>query len=331
MSKILITGGAGFIGSHVGRELLRRGEEVVLLDDFNDRYDPTLKEARIQHMFVGVPTPTVIRADIRDYPQLIQIFAAQHFDQVIHLAAWASVQPSMKNPQVYTAVNVDGTVNVLEASRKHGIKNVVTASSSSVYGGIKEIPFREDMNILHPLSPYAATKVATEVMASTWHAMYELPITCLRFFTVYGPWGRPEMAIFKFTRAILQGQAVEMRGRTTMRDFTYIDDIVQGVIGALDHPQGYRVYNLGESDGVLLPRLLTALETALGRRADIREVPLPPTDIPRTLADISAAQREIGYSPHVPIEVGVARFVDWYVEWYLPNFAQAVSAAPISA
>lgn len=320
MANILITGGAGFIGSHVARELLRRGDTVTLLDDFNNRYDPALKEARVQHMFTDVPMPKLVRGDIRDQELLGKLFLREAFDSIIHLAAWASVQPSIENPHIYADVNVNGTIRILEMARTHGIKHVVAASSSSVYGGIKDVPFREDMDISQPISPYAATKAATETMCATWHNMYDMPTTCLRFFTVYGPWGRPEMAIFKFTKAMLAGKPVYMRGRTTMRDFTYIDDIVQGIIRALDNPDGFSVYNLGESDAVPLPRLITALETALDLKAEVEEVPLPSGDIPATLADISRATQAFGYKPKTQIEDGVAKFVDWYMNWYVPLF-----------
>lgn len=314
--NILITGGAGFIGSHVAHKLLERGETVVILDDFNDRYDPRLKEARIEHMFTDTEKPIVVRGDIRDRELVEQTIAKRKIDSVIHLAAWASVQPSIDNPYIYSDVNVNGTVVVLEAARKAGVSRIVAASSSSVYGGITEVPFREDMNIMHPISPYAATKASTELMCATWNHLYGIPTTCLRFFTVYGPWGRPEMAIFTFTKAILTGETIHMRGKDTTRDFTYIDDIVQGVIGALDNTNGYHVYNLGESDGVPLPRMITALEAALGKKAIIEEVPLPSGDIPQTLSDITHAAKDLGYTPTTHIEEGTKKFVAWYHEWH---------------
>src|SRR3989338_990498 len=320
--NILITGGGGFIGSDTERALLDRGDTVVLLDDFNDRYDPRLKEARIEHMFEDSKKPVVIRGDILDQELLEKTIIEYYIDSVIHLAAWASVQPSIERPRIYSDVNVTGTVSVLEAARKHGIKKIVAASSSSVYGGITEMPFREDMNIMHPISPYAATKAATELMCATWNHLYGIPITCLRFFTVYGPWGRPEMAIFAFTKAIIAGETIKMRGKETMRDFTYIDDIVQGVIGALDHANGYHVYNLGESDGVPLPRMISALESALGKKATIEEVPLPSGDIPRTLSDITRAKVDLGYRPSTNIEEGTKKFVEWYHEWHDRIFTQ---------
>lgn len=319
--NILITGGAGFIGSHVGHKLLERGETVVLLDDFNDRYDPRLKEARVQHMFADSEKPIVVRGDIRDKALIEKTMTEHNIDSVIHLAAWASVQPSIENPYIYADVNVNGTVVVLEAARKAGVRRIVAASSSSVYGGITEVPFREHMNIMHPISPYAATKAATELMCATWNHLYNIPTTCLRFFTVYGPWGRPEMAIFAFTKAIIADETIYMRGKETTRDFTYIDDIVHGVIGALDNANGYHVYNLGESDGVPLPRMIAALESALEKKAKIEEVPLPSGDIARTLADITAAQQDLGYTPTTNIEEGTKKFVQWYNQWHDRIFA----------
>ncbi len=321
--NILITGGAGFIGSHVAHKLLERGENVVLIDDFNNRYDPRLKEARIKYMFTDSPKqPVVVRGDILNQDLLEATMREHAIDSVIHLAAWASVQPSIDRPRVYSDVNVTGTVSVLEAARKNNVSRIVTASSSSVYGGITEMPFHEEMNIMHPISPYAATKGSTELMCATWNHLYGIPTTCLRFFTVYGPWGRPEMAIFSFTKAILAGQTIQVRGNDTMRDFTYIDDIVQGVIGALDNAAEYNVYNLGESDGVPLPRLVAALEHAIGKKAIVEQVPLPPGDIPATLANIEAAKKDLGYMPKMSIEEGTKKFVEWYMEWYDRIFPQ---------
>ena len=320
MSKILVTGGAGFIGSQVAVKLLARGDEVVIMDDFNDRYNPKIKEARIDNLFSDVPKPTLIRQDICDLDALSEVFSEHKFDQVIHLAAWAAVQTSIDNPYIYTKANVDGTVNILNISKDYNIKNIVFASSSSVYGGREKVPFKETDDISSPISPYAATKAAGELMCATWHNLYQIPITALRFFTVYGPWGRPEMAMFLFSKAILQQKTLQMRGKNTMRDFTYIDDCVDGIIKALDQPHAYSIINLGESDAVPLPRLITALEKTLGRKAIIEEVPLPPGDVPRTLADISKAKKLLGYSPTTKIEEGVKKFSDWYLNWYIPNF-----------
>jgi len=320
MSKILITGGAGFIGSQVAAQLLQRGEQVVIIDDFNNRYDPKIKRARVAHFFSDDPKPNIVEGDIRDNELILKLFQQEQFDQIIHLAAWAAVQTSIENPYVYTSANVDGTVNILEASRLHNIKNIVFASSSSVYGGRTEVPFKETDDVSRPISPYAATKAAGEIMCATWYNLYQVPISALRFFTVYGPWGRPEMAMFLFSEAILRQQPLQMRGRDTMRDFTFIDDCVQGVIGALDNPHAFSIFNLGESDAIPLPRLIAVLERQLDKKAIIETVPLPPGDVPRTLADISKAQKMFDYNPTTKIEDGVTEFVKWYKDWYLPKF-----------
>ncbi len=320
MAKILVTGGAGFIGAHTTRQLQERGEEVVIIDDFDDRYDPRLKEARIENLLVSNPPVKVIRGDICNRSLVENTFAAEKFDRVIHLAAWAAVTPSIKQPHIFTAVNVDGTVNLLEAARKYDIKSFVFASSSSVYGGQTQVPFKEDGDIIHPISPYAATKAAGEIMCATWHHLYHMPISAMRFFTVYGPWGRPEMAVFLFAHAIMNGQVIEMRGRDTARDFTYIDDCVQGILSALDRPQGFQVYNLGEYDAVPLPRLIAALEHSLKQTAQVNEVALPAGEVPCTLADISRAKKLLNYQPKTRIEDGIAQFAVWYLDWYVPRF-----------
>lgn len=328
MANILVTGGAGFIGSHVTRALLERGDTVVMLDDFNNRYDPQLKEARIQNMFEGCPKPHLIRGTIEDQETVEHIFNEQKIDAVIHLAAWASVQRSIKDPRQYTKANIDGTINILEACRKNTIRNLVCASSSSVYGNRKDIPFKETDYINNPASPYAATKAAGELLCATWHNLYHIPITCLRYFTVYGPWGRPDMAMFLFAEAMTKGKPIEMRGKTTQRDFTFVKDIVQGTLAALDTPHEFEIYNLGSTDTVPLPRLIAAIETAMGKKAHIKEVPLLPSEIARTQADISKAHKDLGYTPTTTIEEGAAQFVQWYVTWYVPHLAQKQKAAP---
>ena len=320
MARILITGGAGFIGSHVAQVLLKRGDEVVLIDDFNNRYDPRLKEARIAALFAGLPQPRLYRGDICDWAFLQSVVQESPVDGIIHLAAWASVQPSIENPFIYGQVNLMGTINMLELARRSTVHKFVFASSSSVYGGQTHIPFRETDDVSNTLSPYAATKAAGEILCATWHNLYHIPTACLRFFTVYGPWGRPEMALFQFAQAIQTGQPVLMRGATTQRDFTYIDDIVSGIIAAFDKSQNFQIYNLGNHDSVPLPRFIQAIEAALGKKALIQEVPLPPGDIPRTLADITKAQKLLGYHPTTSIEAGVERFGKWYQDWYLPTF-----------
>lgn len=315
--NILITGGAGFIGSHTAVALLTRGDNVVIIDDFNDRYDTRLKEVRVAHMFEQTQIqPVIIRADIVDQTVIEKTIKQHSIDSIIHLAAWAAIPRSIETPLTYTHANVTGTASVLEAARKNNIQKIVIASSSSVYGGITELPFRENMDIMHPISPYAATKVATEALAYTWHHLYNIPTTCLRFFTVYGPWGRPEMAPFAFTRAIDTGKEILLRGESTTRDFTYIDDIVQGIIASLDKAKGYHVYNLGESDGVELSRMISAFEQALGKKAIIKITSLLPGELSKTLADISLAQHDLGYEPTTSIEEGAKQFVAWYREWY---------------
>lgn len=318
---ILVTGGAGFIGSHVSLELLQQGHDVIIVDDFNNRYSPTLKEARITHMFSKLERkPVIVRADIRDREALKKLFSQYTIDRVIHLAAWASVLASMQNPHIYTEVNIDGTVNMLEMCRMHGVKNMVFASTSSVYGGKRAMPLSETDSILHPMSPYAASKASGEIMAAAWHAMYNLPIVCLRFFTVYGPWGRPDMAMFQFAEAIMHNQPILMRGQTTKRDFTYIDDIVSGIIAASTIiTNGFHVYNLGEHDAVPLPRMINAIENALQKKAIVKEVPLPEGEAVETMANITAAQKDLHYKPKINIEKGAALFADWYLNWYLKN------------
>lgn len=319
--KILITGGAGFIGAHVARTLLLADHDVVILDDFNDRYNPRLKEARLEHLVPASPALTVVRGSICDQTLVTTLFAEHQFNTVIHLAAWASVQTSLQQPTKYMQVNLEGTTILLEAARQYGNPHFVFASSSSVYGGSTP-PFAESMPIITTLSPYAVTKAAGELLCSTWHTMYQLPITCLRFFTVYGPWGRPEMAIFQFAEALQNGQPIYMRGSTTKRDFTYIDDIVQGIIAAVNKPNPtFAIYNLGEHDSVPLPRLIQALESAMNQSAKIIEVPLPPGDIADTLADITKAQTELHYQPTTSIEAGITKFVDWYLNWYVKQLA----------
>lgn len=312
----LITGGAGFIGSHVAKALIERDENIVIIDDFNDRYDPRLKEARMENMFTQSSRPTLIRGDICNESLMSEIMQKHAIDSVVHLAAWAAIPRSITSPLIYTHANATGTASVLEAARKNNIKKIVIASSSSVYGGTTELPFREDMDILHPISPYAATKVATEALAYTWYHLYQIPTTCLRFFTVYGPWGRPEMAPFAFTKSIIDGSEIVLRGKDTSRDFTYIDDIVQGVIAALDRVDGYHVYNLGESDGVSLPRMIEAFEHAIGKKALLKIAPLLPGELPMTLADITKAKEELDYQPTTTIEEGAKKFVEWYRQWY---------------
>lgn len=321
MSKILVTGGAGFIGAHLAAKLAQRGDAVTVIDDFNNRYDPALKEARITHLFQDLtPPPHIIRADIRDADLMTRIIETERFATIVHLAAWAAVQTSIEQPRIYTAVNLDGTVNILEAARISGVRNIVFASSSSVYGGRTATPFRETDDVSRPLSPYAATKAAGEILCATWHHLYRLPITCLRFFTVYGPWGRPDMALFKFATAIHQSTPLLMRGKDTARDFTYIDDCMAGIISAIDRPLGFEIFNVGEADAVPLPRFIAAIEKALGKKAAMKEVPLATGEVPRTLADISKAHQLLDYTPRTPVEAGISLFAAWFNDWYVPQY-----------
>lgn len=298
--KILVTGGAGFIGSHVVEALLKRGETVTVLDDFNDFYDPALKRRNVTGF------PNIIEADIR------APLPPQQFDAIIHLAARAGVRPSLAQPRLYTDVNVAGTQNLLEFARESGIRKFVFASSSSVYGVNEKVPFNEADPIFNPISPYAATKLAGEALCHVYHHLYDLDLVCLRFFTVYGPRQRPDLAIRKFTEAILAGKPIEVFGDgSARRDYTHIDDIVQGVLAALDRNLGYEIINLGESRTVELRELITLIEKATGQTAKLNRLPLQPGDVPVTYADISKARRLLSYDPQVPIETGIARFVEW--------------------
>jgi UDP-glucuronate 4-epimerase len=308
--NVLVTGGAGFIGSHVVDRLLARGDAVTVLDDFNDYYDPRLK--RLNVAAFG-DRARVVEGDIRD-PQLVNsVFAQGAFDAVVHLAARAGVRPSLAEPALYVETNVMGTQHLLEAARKTGVGRFVFASSSSVYGNNQQVPFAEDHPVSHPISPYAATKLAGEALAHVYHHLYGMSVVCLRFFTVYGPRQRPDLAIRKFTRAILEGKPIDMYGDgETARDYTYIDDILQGVMAALDRPLGYEIINLGESRTVTLRALVELIEQATGQHAIVRKQPPQPGDVALTYADISKARRLLGYQPAVPIEDGIKRFVAWY-------------------
>ncbi|MEE8160248.1 MAG: NAD-dependent epimerase/dehydratase family protein [Acidobacteriota bacterium] len=312
--KILLTGGAGFIGSHLAERLLGRGETVVILDDFNSFYDPEIKIKNVQKIrekgeFI------LYREDLLNSKAIREIFDRHQPEAVIHLAAYAGVRPSLENPALYCEVNVTGTARLLEICKDHGVKHFIFGSSSSVYGVSSRLPFGEDDPVDQPISPYAATKRAGELLCSVYHQNYNLPVTCLRFFTVYGPRQRPEMAIHKFTRQIQRGQeiAVYHEGRSE-RDYTYVDDIMQGVLAALDRASGFKIFNLGNSRTVVLQELIGLIERALGKEAKIRLLPAQPGDVPVTFADISRAEEALGYSPVTSIEQGVPRFVDWYLK-----------------
>ena len=307
--NVLVTGGAGFIGSHVAERLLARGDAVTIVDDFNDFYDPALKR---RHVAALAGRVQVVTADITDLAALRPVFAGGGFAAIVHLAARAGVRPSLQQPALYTRVNVLGTQHLLELAREFGVGKFVLASSSSVYGVNEKVPFHEADPVTKPISPYAATKLAAEALGHVYHHLYGLDVTALRFFTVYGPRQRPDLAIRKFAQAIRQGQPIELFGDgSTRRDYTYIDDILQGVLAALDARLGYEVINLGESRTVPLRELVELLERNLGQRAVIRWLPAQPGDVPVTYADIGKARRLLGYQPQVPIEDGIARFVAW--------------------
>ncbi|WDS36416.1 NAD-dependent epimerase [Pseudoxanthomonas sp.] len=332
--KILVTGAAGFIGSRLSERLLERGDIVLGYDNVNDYYDPSLKEARLQRL-EGQPGFSLIRAGLEDRAALEAAFDGFAPQRVVNLAAQAGVRYSLQNPHAYVESNLVGFMNLLEACRHRGVEHLVYASSSSVYGGNRKLPFAVEDSVDHPLSLYAASKKANELMAHTYSHLYRLPTTGLRFFTVYGPWGRPDMALFQFTQRILAGEPIDLfnNGQHT-RDFTYIDDIVEGVIRTLDHVPGpdplydplvpnpatsdapYRVYNIGNNAPVQLLDYIEVLEDALGKKAQRRLLPLQPGDVPDTFADVSALQRDVGYAPSTPIQTGIARFVTWYRDYY---------------
>ncbi len=308
--NVLITGGAGFIGSHVVEKLLARGERVTVVDDFNDFYDPAVKRRNVAAWAGQV---RLVEADIRDGAKLQEACRQETVDAIIHLAARAGVRPSLAQPRLYTEVNVLGTQNLLELARELGVKKFVFASSSSVYGVNQKVPFAESDTIFNPISPYAATKLAGEALCHVYHYVYGLDVVCLRLFTVYGPRQRPDLAIHKFTRAIGEGKPIELFGDgSTRRDYTYVDDVVQGVLAGLDRPLGFEVINLGESQTVTLLELVRLLEQALGKKAEIRWLPNQPGDVPVTFADISKARRLLGYDPQTRIHDGIPRFVEWY-------------------
>jgi UDP-glucuronate 4-epimerase len=312
--NFLVTGGAGFIGSSVVDRLLMRGDRVVCLDNFDEFYSPSIKRMNIAGALEN-PGFKLIEGDIRDMGLLRKVFAGEKFDMVFHPAARAGVRPSIVDPMLYEDVNIKGTMNLLEMAREHGIKGFIFASSSSVYGKNEKTPFSESDNVDNPVSPYAATKKACELICYTYHHLYKLNITCLRFFTVYGPRQRPEMAIHKFTRLIDQGKPVPMFGDgRSRRDYTYIDDIVDGVMKAIDFNAPYDIFNLGESQTTELRELIGLIEKYLGKKAVIEQLPDQPGDVPVTYADITKSRRVLGYDPKTKAVEGVKKFVEWYKE-----------------
>ena len=308
----LITGGAGFIGSHLTRRLLSQGERVTVLDDFNDFYDPARKRRNVLE-FAGRPDYRLVEGDIRDAELVGALFAQGKFDFVIHLAARAGVRPSLREPILYEDVNCIGTLRLLEAARAHGPANFVFGSSSSVYGINTKVPFAETDEVNLPISPYATTKRTGELLCFNYHHLYGLRTSCLRFFTVYGPAQRPEMAIHKFTDLIARGERLPMYGDgSTRRDYTYVDDIVDGIVAARDLAPGFEIFNLGGAETTSLSDLVKWIAEELGVAAKVDQLPEQPGDVPITYADVAKAQRLLGYSPKVPLREGLKRFVTWY-------------------
>lgn len=349
MAKILVTGTAGFIGYHLAKRLLERGDEVVGLDCINDYYDVNLKYARLEVTGISrhkieygkliqssrYPNYRFIHLKLEDREAILKLFATEKFDRVCNLAAQAGVRYSLQNPFSYIDSNIVGFMNILEGCRHNGVNHLVYASSSSVYGLNEEMPFSVHHNVDHPVSLYAASKKSNELMAHTYSYLYQIPTTGLRFFTVYGPWGRPDMALFLFTKAILEGKPIEVFNNGNMqRDFTYVDDIVEGVVRVIDSPPAgnpgwsgrqpdpgtsvapYRVYNIGNSRPVKLLDFIEAIEDALGKRAVKNFLPMQPGDVPATWADVSDLAADFGYQPSTPVEEGIRRFVEWYRGYY---------------
>jgi len=314
MKDILITGGAGFIGSHLVDRLLSEGDwRITVVDDFNDFYSPAIKRDNIREHLKN-PNYKLVEADIRDCAALEEAFVETNFDCIVHLAARAGVRPSLQEPQLYVETNINGTMNLLELARRYGVKQFVFGSSSSVYGVNEKVPFAEDDPIFNPISPYAATKAAGELICHTYAHLYDMRIVCLRFFTVYGARQRPDLAIHKFARLISEGKPIPVFGDgSTRRDYTYVDDITAGVRAAIDYDQsGYEVINLGESRTVELRELISLIERELGARAEIDRQPQQPGDVPQTFADISKAKRLLNYDPQTQIEAGLKRFIEWF-------------------
>ena len=332
--KVLVTGAAGFIGSFTAARFLERGDEVIGLDNLNDYYDVTLKMARLERLQRS-PGFRFARLDLADQAQISELFAREKFARVVHLGAQAGVRYSLQDPHSYISSNVVGTLNVLEGCRHNGVEHLVYASTSSVYGASTRMPFSEHEPASHPLSLYAASKRATELMAHNYSALFKLPTTGLRFFTVYGPWGRPDMALFLFARAIIEGRPIEVfnHGHHT-RDFTYVEDIAEGVVRATDRiapanpawdsanpdpassSAPYRIYNIGSNRPIQLLRYIEVLEDCLGRKAEQIMKPMQLGDVPDTFANVDELIADVGYKPDTPVEVGVRRFVDWFKDYY---------------
>jgi UDP-glucuronate 4-epimerase len=337
--KLLVTGAAGFIGFHTARLLLERGDEVVGLDNLNAYYDPALKRARLD-ILKSYPCFRFVKADIADREEIEALFRAEKFQRVVHLGAQAGVRYSIENPHAYVHSNITGFLQVIEGCRQNGVEHLVYASTSSVYGANTKMPFVETQGADHPLTLYAATKRSNELMAHSYSSLYGLPTTGLRFFTVYGPWGRPDMALFRFTKNILAGLPIDVfNGGYHQRDFTYVDDIVKGVAATVDHVATpdpnwdsdhpnpgtgnvpFRIYNIGNQTPVPLLRYIEVLEQTLGRKAQKNLLPMQLGDLPDTWADVEALARDVGYRPSTDLETGVKHFVEWYLAYYRPQSA----------
>ncbi len=319
MNKILITGGAGFIGSHVAKALLARGDRLIAIDNFNSYYSPQLKEDRINKFLTDYKLK-VYRIDISNFADLRKVFAENKIDKICHLAAQAGVRYSLEHPEVYIQSNIVGTHNLLELAREFKVKDFIFASSSSVYGGNKKLPFAESDPVDQPISLYAATKKANELEAYTYHHLYGLNAIGLRLFTVYGPWGRPDMALFKFTKSILARESIEVYNQGKMeRDFTYIDDIIDGVLAAIDYSKGYEIFNLGNNQPLDLEEFIKIIENSLGLKASKNYLPLQVGDVIATYADINKAKKILGWQPKTDIESGIRNFIKWYKDYYQIN------------
>jgi len=318
--KVLVTGGAGFVGSHVAEYLLNRGDDVVIVDEINDYYDVKIKMANLDHLRKVCPDQSrlsIYKGDICDEQFMLDVFERERPEWVCHMAARAGVRPSIQDPFIYIHSNIKGTTQLMELSHKFGVKNFVFASSSSVYGGSKSTYFSEEENVDNPVSPYAASKKACELLAYTYHHLYKLNITGLRFFTVYGPRGRPDMAPFKFIDRVSRGIELQKFGDgTSSRDYTYIDDIVDGVVRSIDRPHSYEVFNLGKGDGTSLNEFIAIVEKHVGKQANVKQLPDQPGDVPYTCADVQKAQQLLGYRSKVAFDEGIKRTVSWYKSAY---------------
>ena len=313
--NFLVTGGAGFIGSHVCERLLRDGHQVWAFDNLNSFYDPQFKRRNLREIQALAMPFEFVHGDVTDRPALHDLFASVKFDQVIHLAARAGVRPSLEQPAEYQRVNVEGTVNVLEAARLHRVKKIIIASSSSVYGLNSKTPFSESDAIFSAISPYAASKLACEALGHVWHHIYKMDVAMLRFFTVYGPRQRPDLAIYRFAKLICAGKPIPFFGDgSAARDYTFVTDTVDGVIACTKKEIGYEIFNLGESETVSLGRMVELLEKALGKKAIIDRQPVQPGDVPVTFANIAKAREHLGYNPKIKIEPGMKLFVDWFLK-----------------